>query len=302
MEHQRLQLDAVFLRQRHCTLQHCIFHDAQNFGVVDGLIDILPANVAAKIRAGRVAHIVDEQLAFDVEVERLKRNQILNLRNLALERRQIDRQEAVALDADAHRVAVLHFFRLHRHHASDGCFDQTDAHIKQCLFFLGELLLEHPFEDFICVVQILADDDVERCVRPRPALAQARDNVRNDEFEDSRAHSRRHDVAIGNGLGGRFLIVAVDRCDVLDHNVLVSFARHIADRVLMLFLQSLHDRLRHVDERHLVARLAECRTDKAAANVAAAVHNCFFHSISLHNNFYVPKSPSALAKYDLLVR
>ena len=52
----------------------------------------------------------------------------------------------------------------------------------------------------------------------------------------------------------------------------------------------------------LLAVLAECRTDKAAANVAAAVHNCFFHSISLHNNFYVPKSPSALAKYDLLVR
>ena len=164
------------------------------------------------------------------------------------------------------------------------------------------MLLEHPFEDFICVVQILADDDVERCVRPRPALAQARDNVRNDEFEDSRAHSRRHDVAIGNGLGGRFLIVAVDCGHVLDHDVLVPFAQHIADGILMLFLQRLDDRLRHVDECDLVAGLAERRADKAAANVAAAVHNCFFHSISLHNNFYVPKSPSALAKYDLLVR
>ena len=77
-----------------------------------------------------MAHVVNEQLALDVEIKRLIRHQILNLRNLALERSQIDRQEAVALDADAHRVAVLHFFRLHRHHPSDGRFDQTDARVK----------------------------------------------------------------------------------------------------------------------------------------------------------------------------
>ena len=277
MEHQRLQLNAVFLRQRHCTLQHRVFHDAQNLGIINGLIDIFPANVAAEVRTGRVTHIVNEQLALDVEIERLKRHQILNLRDFALERRQIDRQEAVALDADAHRVTVLHFFRLRRHHPPDGRFDQTDACVKQRLFLLGELLLEHPFEDLICVVQIFADNDVEGSVRPRPALAQTRDDVWNDEFEDSRAHGRRHDIATGNCFGSRFLIVAVDCCDVFDHHVLMTFARHIADRVLMLFLQSPHDRLRHVDECDLIPGLAECRADKAAANVAAAIHNCFFH-------------------------
>ena len=48
----------------------------------------------------------------------------------------------------------------------------------------------------------------------------------------------------------------------------------------MLFLQRLDDRLRHVDECDLVAGLAERRADKAAANVAAAVHNCLFHMYS----------------------
>lgn len=121
-------------------------------------------------------------------------------------------------------------------------------------------------------------NDVERRICPRPALAQARNDIRDDEFQDSRTNGCRHNITACDCFGSRFLIIAVDGCDVLDHNVLVSFARHIADRVLMLFLQSLHNRLRHVDERHLVARLAECRTDKAAANVAAAIHNCLFHS------------------------
>ena len=302
MEHQAVQLDAVLLGKRQRAFQHGVLDNRQDLGIVDGLVDILPALVAAQVCAGRMAHVVDVQLALDIEVKRLERDHVRDLGDLALERGLVDGQEAVALDADAHRVAVLHFFRLHRHHASDGCFDQTDARIKQCLFFLGELLLEHSFEDFICVVQILTDNDVERRICPRPALAQARNDIRDDEFQDSRTNGCRHNITACDRFGSRFLIIAVDGCDVLDHNVLVSFARHIADRVLMLFLQSLHDRLRHVDERHLVARLAECRTDKAAANVAAAVHNCFFHSISLHNNFYVPKSPSALAKYDLLVR
>ena len=77
-----------------------------------------------------MAHVVDVQLALDIEVKRLKRHQILNSRDFALERRQIDRQEAVALDADAHWVAVLHFFCLHRHHPSDGGFHQTDTCAK----------------------------------------------------------------------------------------------------------------------------------------------------------------------------
>ena len=77
-----------------------------------------------------MAHVVDEQLALDVKVEWFIRHQILNSRDFALERCQIDWQEAVALDADAHRVAILHFFRLHRHHPPDGRFDQTDARVK----------------------------------------------------------------------------------------------------------------------------------------------------------------------------
>ena len=139
------------------------------------------------------------------------------------------------------------------------------------------MLLEHSFEDFICVVQILADDDVERHVRPRPALAQARDDVRNDEFQNSRAHGCRHDITACDRFGSRLLIVTVDRCDVLDHDVLMPFAGDIADRILVIFLQSPDDRLRHIDKCDLIPGLAERCADKAAANVAAAVHNCLFH-------------------------
>lgn len=60
----------------------------------------------------------------------------------------------------------------------------------------------------------------------------------------------------------------------------MPFAGHIADGILLLFLQSLDHGLRHVDECDLVPGLAERRADKAAADVAAAVHNCLFHSDS----------------------
>ena len=130
MQHQAIQLDAVLFMQRQRAFQHGVLHDGQNFRIVDGLINIFPALVAAQIRAGRVAHVVDEQLALDVKVERFIWHQILNLRDFTLDRCLIDRQEAVALDADAHRVAILHFFRLHRHHPPDGRFDQTDARVK----------------------------------------------------------------------------------------------------------------------------------------------------------------------------
>ena len=139
------------------------------------------------------------------------------------------------------------------------------------------MLLEHPFEDLICVVQILTDNDVERRICPRPALAQARNDVWNDEFEDPCAHSCRHDIAIGDGLGGRFLIVAADCRDVFNEHVLIALAGNVAHRVAVLLLQCLNHRLRHVDECDLVAGLAECRADKAAANVAAAIHNCLLH-------------------------
>ena len=130
MQHQAFQLDAVLLRKSQRALEHGILHDVQNFGIIDGLVDVFAALVTAQIRAGRVAHVVDVQLTLDVEIKRLERNHVRNFRDFALERGLIDRQEAVALDADAHRVAVLHFFCLHRHHPSDGGFHQTDTCAK----------------------------------------------------------------------------------------------------------------------------------------------------------------------------
>ena len=280
MQHQAIQLDAVLFMQRQRAFQHGVLHDGQNFRIVDGLINIFPALVAAQIRAGRVAHVVDVQLALNIKIKRLKRNHVRDLRNFTLERGLVNRQETVALDTDAHRIAVLHLLGLHGHHAANGGLDQTDLFIKVLLFLVGQQVLQHPFHDLVCVHQVFADDDVERAVVPCPALSETRDDVADDELENSRADRRRHDIAVCDGLGGRFLIVAVDRGHVLDHDVLMSFAGHIADGILLLFLQRLHDRLCHVDECDLIAGLTERCADEAAANVAAAVHNCLFHTLT----------------------
>ena len=99
-----------------------------------------------------MAHVVDEKLALDEEIKRLEGYHIFNFRHRSLKGSLVHGQEAIPLHADPHGVAVLHFLRLHRHHAADGGFHQTDSCIKKLLFLLGELLLEHPFEDFVCVV------------------------------------------------------------------------------------------------------------------------------------------------------
>jgi hypothetical protein len=135
-----------FFGKRHCALEHGVLHDIQDFRVVDRLPDILSAVEAAQICADGMAHVVDVQLALDIEIERRKRHKAVDLRHRALDRVPVHRQIAVALDADAHRVAVLHGRRLHGHHAPDGSLDQADPLVKDFLFFLGELRLEHPLE------------------------------------------------------------------------------------------------------------------------------------------------------------
>ena len=90
MQHQAFQLDAVLLRKSQRALEHGILHDVQNFGIIDGLVDVFAALVTAQIRAGRVAHVVDVQLTLDVEIKRLERNHVRNFRDFTLERGLID--------------------------------------------------------------------------------------------------------------------------------------------------------------------------------------------------------------------
>ena len=222
---------------------------------------------------------MDIQLALDVEIEGLEGNHVLDVGHFALEGSLVGRQETVALHAHAHGLAVLHLLGLHGDHAADGGFHETYGLIKLFALFLGQLLFEHTFQDLVGIHQVFADDDVEGRAVCSPALAQACHDIGHDELQDSGAHSRCHDVAVCDGIGGGLGIVAVDSGHVGDHHILMAGTCHIADGIALFFLQGLDNRLCHIDKGVTVAGLAQSRTDKAAADIAAAIHN------SIHNYF-----------------
>ena len=222
-----------------------------------------------------MAHVVQIQLALDVEIKRREGNKIFDFGDLALERVLVDRKIPVALDAHAHGIAVFHGLGLYGHHAADRSLDQTHTLVEDLAFFIRQLRLEHVLQHLVRVHQILADDDVERLFTPCPALAQAGDDIRHDELQNSCAHGGGHDVTRGNGLRCGLGVVAVDGGDVRDDNVLKAVARDIAHRIVVVALQGGYNRFGHIDEGDFIAGLAERCADKSAADVAAAVHNCF---------------------------
>ena len=224
-----------------------------------------------------MTHVMDIQLALDVEIKGIVRHHVRDLGNFTLESCLVNRQEAIGFHADTHGLAVLHLLGLNRHHAADGSFYQTHGLVKLSAFLSGQLLFQHALQHLVGIHQVLTDDDIQRATVHCPALTQTGNDIGNDELQDTGAHSGGHDVATRDGIGSSFGVVAVNSGDILNPHILMTLTGNIANGIGMVFLQGLNNRLCHINKGDFKTGLAQQRTDEAAADIAAAVHNCFFH-------------------------
>ena len=225
-----------------------------------------------------MAHVVDVELPLQIEIKGREGHHVLDLGDTALESGAVGGQEAVALHADPHGLAVLHLLGLHRHHTADGGLHQTHGFVKFCFFFIRELFLNHSLDHQVGIHQVLTDDDIQGFAACGPALTQAGYDIGDDELQNSGTHGGGHDVAAGDSIGGGLSVVAVHGGDILHQHILVTAAEYIADGITFVLLQMLHNGRCHIDKGDTVAGLAQQRTDKTAADITAAIHN------SIHGN------------------
>ena len=201
-----------------------------------------------------MTHIVDIELALNVVIERRIGHHILDVRNLALKSGLVYGQEAVLFYADTHRLAVLHLFRLNGHHTTNRGFHKAYGLIKPLALFFGKLFFEHTLQDLIGIVEVLANDNIKGAFIHLPTLAQSGNNIGNDEFKNSCANGRCHNIAICNGVY-RFRQIAVCCSYILYPNILMALGGYDTDGVLFLLPQSLDHRLCYIDKGDLIAAL-----------------------------------------------
>ena len=136
------------------------------------------------------------------------------------------------------------------------------------------------FEHGRAADHVLTRDDVERRIVLRETAREPLCDVRRDEFEDVRPDRRRHDVRRDKRVEQLLKVrIAIDRPHMLD----MDFFRRIADNLNVVSaarVDLVDERLRHIDERNLVARADEEFADEPTADIAAAEMNCLFHSQS----------------------
>ena len=275
MADQKLHRHLVGLRQSQRALQHGVLDDILDAGILNGLIDVFPVGIKPQIGADRMAHIVHIQLSSDVIVKGLIGHHILDFRNFAAEGCLVHRKETVPLHADAQRIPGLHFLCLNRNHPSDGGLHQPDILIQPGRLFFCKLCLQKLFQNPVGVHQVLADNNVQRAALPRPSPADSLRQIWHDKFQHIDAHGGGHDVCLRNRLRGRFPVIPVYRPDMLHLDILMALVGHNPHRIPPIPVQSVDDRLRHIDKGYLIARHGKQHSDKAPADIAAAIHDCF---------------------------
>ena len=213
---------AVFLAERRRAAVHRSLRGRFDLFVRDCLPDIFIAFQPAEIGAYRVPHVVDKELAPDIERKRRIGDQPHDIRNTAPERFLIHRKLAIGLHRDEQRVARALLWRERRNHTPNGCFHQSQIFIRPLLFLLRQILIDIPAHDLIRIKLVFREDDIERPAASLHAQPHSLCNIFRDMRQHVDADGTRHDIARRDGLDGLFRI-RVHRAHIFDRIYLLSF-------------------------------------------------------------------------------
>ena len=212
-----------------------------------------------------MSHVVDEELALDVEAEGAHGDHVPDLRHRPAEAVPVDGELPVLLDPDPQEVPFLHLRGHHRDHAADGGLHEAHLRLDARALGLAKRLFDELLEVVIRIDQVLTDEDVQR--RPdagSPAPAQSQSDGTCDARQDVHPHGGRHHLRLPDLLRDSLQVEPVHRPHVLDHQFGCPLVRDEPDRIGPIGVQLRHQLLIDVYEHHLVTTLGQQLADDPA--------------------------------------
>ena len=265
---------AKFLDQAVAALLHSALDDSVDLRICDALSNGLIALELTQIGCSGMAGIEGKELALDVGFKIVDRRHTFNLGYSTYKRSTLHIPLKVLLDGD-----------IQRHFAVDGGNDTVDSGIRKSdmrlspLCGLGIYMREHQLLELAGGTKaIFTGNNLQgSLVAGFLACLEALGYGRSDKLENAQADSRGNNFCIRDLLND-IVASGVDSADIADlHITLVDIGDMYC--VPLAGIDLLDKILYDVSKHDFVARLAEYRTDKTAADITSAKLNRFFHGL-----------------------
>ena len=243
--------------------------------------DLFVAEQGAEERRCAVCRIVGIELALKEACEGLDELKALDIRQIALQARRVNRKRPIVLYVDNERILCKHLLICLDRGAHDNCLRDTDIFFKVCALLVVELCQDAVSEDISRLLPVFTSNDIELAAKLCLCLDTAchqRSNVAKVLTAD-RAEYR---ICLGNRLCDALRVGEADRADTLYRAGLLGIAKDV-DKVRATLIDEIDKTVGLLNKGERNAAQIQQMADKAAGDLARTkydtTHNIYLFLI-----------------------